>query len=159
MARIEICCKIRILCAIFWAKISICAILYAISISDYAISEKLHSARLSKRVFPLKRYFAGLCFFPRLFLGWGGGRVGFSMKNLLLCAHQPIGGEIWATHGFWAPTQSGFFRTIGKGGKRAEAVLYCFCPSAYSTGTLILQQHRGWVLHEFSIYVQVAHPF
>ena len=32
--RIAICREIRILCAIFWAKILICAICYAFSISD-----------------------------------------------------------------------------------------------------------------------------
>ena len=84
----------------------------------------------------------GFASFPGFSEGW---EVGGDEKNLLLCpqllTHRPIGVG-GATDEFWAPTQSGFFRTIGKGGKRAEAVLYCFCTSAYATGTLMLQR---WV--------------
>ena len=63
--------------------------------------------------------------FPR---GGEGGRV-LVRKNLLHCAHRPIGGKIWATHGFWAPpTQSAFFRTIGKGGNALKPYFTASAP-------------------------------
>ena len=58
-------------------------------------------------------------------------------KNLLLCAHPPIGGENLSNRwilGGEATTQSGFFRTIGKRGRRVRAVpLYCFCMNSTNT--------------------------
>ena len=109
---------------------------------------KLHVAGWfsSKQGFPAKVIFGPALLLSQAFPGgWGGGEGWWVLvwKNLLLCAHRPIGGKIWATDEFWAPTQSGFFRTIGKGGKRAEAVLYCFCTTAYATGTLMLQLALG----------------
>ena len=57
----------------------------------------------------------GFASFPGFSEGW---EVGGDEKNLLLCpqllTHRPIGVG-GATDEFWAPTQSGFFRTIGKG--------------------------------------------